>query len=668
MKVKWDAFAVPFHLLLLFLSPSTLPLVLKKLAALYLLLWVSSFATAQSTIDGPYHINGNASKENCNCYTLTPNQGNQSGSVWNVNRIDLNESFDYKFEVFLGCNDAGADGMAFVLQPISTIVGSSGGGIGFQGIDPSVGVVIDTWQNSIDNDPDYDHISINRNGDIMHQTTNNLAGPVTALPNSGNIEDCQFHALRVQWDALTQTLTASMDGEMRVSATIDMINTVFSGNPEVFWGFSSATGGAWNQQRFCTSLNADFSAASQTNYCAPATLSFTDQSRSFGSIEQWYWDFGDGSLSTLQNPPPHEYAVPGNYSVVTTILGNNGCWSDSFKQVITIGSIPEPDFDIPATICEAKPVTVTDRSTVTYGTISQWNWTIDGQSFSDQQPPEIPAVVGTFNSLLQVTTAQGCISAQAQKQTTVLPAPVLTLSEGAEICAGQTISLSTVSQNPASEVTSWNWNPTAANNSSYNFTGAAGGDFTISVIGTAANGCSSEPVSTVISVVRTDAYAGRDTVIADNQSLQLNGSGGPILEWSPAQGLDNPLSATPVASIAQETSYVLTASTESGCSSKDTINIRVYKGPEIYVPNSFSPNSDQRNDRFRYIAVGMRKMHYFQIYNRLGQMVYEGFDNSGWDGKFRGKEQGSGVFSWQLSGEDTNGKVYRKKGSVLLLR
>lgn len=65
-----------------------------------------------------YTINGDATKDNCNCYTLTKNINTQSGSVWNNNKIDLSQSFNFTFDVFLGCNDAGADGMAFVLQPI----------------------------------------------------------------------------------------------------------------------------------------------------------------------------------------------------------------------------------------------------------------------------------------------------------------------------------------------------------------------------------------------------------------------------------------------------------------------------------------------------------------------------------------------------------------------
>src|SRR5579875_1655079 len=126
-----------------------------------------------------YILNGSATQNSCNCYTLTTETPFQSGSVWNKNKISLNQPFDFWFNVFLGCKDAnGADGIVFMLQPISTSVGSSGQGLGFGGVMPSVGITLDTWQNIEDNDPAYDHIAIQTNGVIRHGTASDLAAPV----------------------------------------------------------------------------------------------------------------------------------------------------------------------------------------------------------------------------------------------------------------------------------------------------------------------------------------------------------------------------------------------------------------------------------------------------------------------------------------------------------
>ena len=61
-----------------------------------------------------YILNGSAVQNSCNCYTLTPPVNTISGSVWNANKINLNQPFDFVFNVYLGCADAnGADGIVF---------------------------------------------------------------------------------------------------------------------------------------------------------------------------------------------------------------------------------------------------------------------------------------------------------------------------------------------------------------------------------------------------------------------------------------------------------------------------------------------------------------------------------------------------------------------------
>ena len=52
------------------------------------------------------------------------------------------------------------------------------------------------------------------------------------------------------------------------------------------------------------------------------TISFTDTSiDSDGAIVSWYWEFGDGSTSTEQNPE-HQYADDGIYTVTLTVTDN----------------------------------------------------------------------------------------------------------------------------------------------------------------------------------------------------------------------------------------------------------------------------------------------------------------------------------------------------------
>lgn len=189
-----------------------------------------------------------------NCFELTPNEFNSSGSIWNAEKINLNQSFQVVMEIFLGCADVdGADGIVFGFQPLNTSIGGIGGGIGFQNIRPSIGIEFDTWQNVQLTDPTYDHLAIIKNGDVDHSTANTLGGPIQASPTNTNVEDCQFHELRVNWDAPTNRLEVYFDCQFRMSYVGDIVNDIFGGDPEVFWGFTSATGGARNSHRVCFS-------------------------------------------------------------------------------------------------------------------------------------------------------------------------------------------------------------------------------------------------------------------------------------------------------------------------------------------------------------------------------------------------------------------------------
>ena len=171
------------------------------------MIFVFCLLTARSQ----YILNGNATQNSCNCYTLTQPLNNQFGSVWNANKINLNNPFDFVFNVYLGCLDAnGADGIVFILQPLSTSIGTGGGGMGFMGIAPSVGIALDTWQNTEYNDPVFDHLSIQVNGNIDHLY--DIAPLVQASPTNPNIEDCQWHTFRIKWDPVTHLLQTYFDG------------------------------------------------------------------------------------------------------------------------------------------------------------------------------------------------------------------------------------------------------------------------------------------------------------------------------------------------------------------------------------------------------------------------------------------------------------------------
>ncbi len=76
-------------------------------------------------------------------------------------------------------------------------------------------------------------------------------------------------------------------------------------------------------------------AAGFSNTCTDLSCDFTDSSSDTdGTITAWSWDFGDGALSTSQNPT-HNYAASGTYAVNLTVTDNDGA-TNSTSQDITV--------------------------------------------------------------------------------------------------------------------------------------------------------------------------------------------------------------------------------------------------------------------------------------------------------------------------------------------
>lgn len=567
---------------------------LKKAWIFFIMLgWISS-TRAQFT------LNGNAAQTSCNCYDITPNTNDQFGSIWNTTQISLNNAFDFSFSVFLGCDDFGADGIGFVLQPINTNQGVGGSGLGYMGINPSLVVEIDTYQNN-PYDPASDHIAILQNGDPDHSTGNTLAGPIQASPTSQNVEDCANHTFRVVWDPAANSFRVYFDGNLRSSYTGDIINTIFGGSPNVYWGFTGGTGFYFNRQSMCVTLTCNFSFAPATN-CAGVDVQFTDASSSnLGSITTWDWNFGDGTpvVSGIANPT-HAYATPGTYNVTLSVNDVGGCGA-SYTLPITINPGPNVDFNAsPNPACVGTPINFTDASTSTAaaGTINAWNYNFN----QNQGLPGIPSTqsqlqnptftynsANTFNVILNVTTTTGC-TGTITKQVVVSPIPFANFTAGFA-CEGNPTQLTDASSVSSGNITEWDWDfgdgtpNQTIQNPAHIF--AAAGNQTVTLTVTTASNCSASNTLDVFvspSPVADFTVAG---VCENTPSIFINNStpgvGSTIVgyAWHFGDGsaIDSSANISHTYTIGNDYTVVLEAISDSGCINADTMLYSVFPSP-----------------------------------------------------------------------------------------
>ena len=177
-----------------------------------------------------------------------------------------------------------------------------------------------------------------------------------------------------------------------------------TGNPSAwFWVFGDgATALAQNPSHTYTTAGTYTVCLVVSNSCGQDTLcgninivcptpnsafSFTNSNQSYtfsdqssGNPNAWFWDFGDGNTSTLQNPT-HLYASLGTFNVCLTT--SNSCGSNTFcTPVVVTCPTPNPNFSF---VTNQLGVTFTN---LTSGNANAWQWDFgDGSGFSTQQNP-----------------------------------------------------------------------------------------------------------------------------------------------------------------------------------------------------------------------------------------------------------------------------------------
>ena len=196
------------------------------------------------------------------------------------------------------------------------------------------------------------------------------------------------------------------------------------------------------------------------------------------------------------------------------------------------------------------------------------------------------------------------------------------------------------------------------------------------------NGCEFDTEFTIpnVQAVTVDLPVGADLLIGEAFQILVETSI-PLDEiaqiiWTPETGLSctdclNP-TVTPSASIDYQVEIINT----NGCSDIATIQLRVDRNQDVYIPNAFSPfNEDGFNDFFYvYTKEGVvSQIQSLQVYDRWGNQVFlnENFSpneaTSGWNGTFRNERMQPGVFVYYTIVEFQDGSTELFKGDVTLM-
>lgn len=410
-----------------------------------------------------------------------------------------------------------------------------------------------------------------------------------------------------------------------------------------------------------------------------------------GTITGWQWNFGDpnanaGNPNTaVTQNPTHWYTVVGPYTAQLIVTSNSGCTDTVRQSFIVNGSIPVAGFTVQNAnaLCSNKDVTITDASTVDFGSVIKveiyWDYLnnpgikttddspLPGKTYTHTYPEFGTPFTQTYQVRYVAYSGINCVNTSI-KTITVLATPTIQFNTIPFACtaqpAFQITQASLLNGLPGAGVFSGN-GVTAAGL----FTPSTGaGQYTIRYTYAGTNGCSNYKEQ-VLDIFATPAVnAGPDKFVLEGGQVTLtpalNANVPVTYQWTPPTGLDNATASFPKASPTSDITYTLTVTSPQGCSASDAVFVKVLKAPS--VPNIFSPNGDGVHDRWVIPYLESYPGCTIDVVNRYGQPVFHSVGyTTPWDGKINGKDAPVGTYYYVI--DPKNGRS-RMAGYVDIIR
>lgn len=391
------------------------------------------------------------------------------------------------------------------------------------------------------------------------------------------------------------------------------------------------------------------------------------------------WNFGDGYGSNdLTTTHTYSYVpVNGEFYVSLILFSDSACYKPAEPDTIHVQEViagfdiinvetSQPDYE------NCAPFTVNLPNT-SYGATS-WSWDYgNGQSHTGELPPDMtylnPTPSDTVFTITQIIANDlGCTDTLSQ-DITVWGTPPVTVSSDTLICLGDEANLMAT----GGEVVIWTPNTTINNPTSYNPTVNPANNQYYTATVYDARGCfNADSVLVVVQQIPVIAHS-NDTSIMIGETVTLFATADQnnvSYTWSPNYELSGTTGSYVFARPLESTTYTIVMVDSLGCFElTETVFIDVIENYSLDLPNVFTPNEDQANDKVFVRGWGIRELLEFSIYNRWGERIYFSDDlYEGWDGTYNGKKQNLDTYTYYVKVLTWGDTILEKKGNITLLR
>ncbi len=400
------------------------------------------------------------------------------------------------------------------------------------------------------------------------------------------------------------------------------------------------------------------------------------------AVVSYFWDFGDGSASSDQNPV-HTYAAKGRYRVSLVTTTNKGC-VDTAVKTVTVFPQPTADF-VWQGGCTGEKVKFYDSSAIDTLTIIGWAWDFGNGFTSSQRNPEV--IYGSSGSYVVTLTAFSqtdqtgvrCTSSVVTKTIQVFDPPAAGFTADSQCLRLPTQFVNTSIPSTGSVIKTYIWNfgdggYDSVANPLHLYKAAGNYEVTLDIF--TPEGCQDRFADTI--TVLESPTAGftifPNPAPIDNPHVTFTNTsqGNNTYLWDFGDNYTstdiNPQHDYEDTGYYRVKLYVIN---DVGCldSLIDTVYVNMpYK---MHIANSFSPNGDNVNDCWKPLGEGVVSYKIF-ILNRWGAEVFQSEDfNQWWCGDSNGNGQivPEGVYSYYIILIDNRVEEVRTvKGNINVVR
>lgn len=345
----------------------------------------------------------------------------------------------------------------------------------------------------------------------------------------------------------------------------------------------------------------------------------------------------------------------------------SGVWYDTLStsacdSIVTItvefSPVPSPSFGEDTVICQGERLLLDAGS----GQVSHEFFNADG-FISNAQTISVNQI-GWYG--LEVTNQYSCTATDTIHLLDIINAPTADIIGNEDVCQGDSVTLQ------ASGGERYFWEPIMESGEMIHVTPTQTTTYTV----TAYNeyDCPSDPATHLVQVNEPS-----EEPLLLSEHVKHCFHEGPLemeVEWGNNVYWPELNHYQPYVMIEEGGHYHVQAEDQSGCLLEEEVYIEPNCEPQIFIPETFTPNRDGVHDEFE--VFGKYFSHFeMRIFNRWGEVIFLTHDpNESWDGTFKGEMMPVSTYPWVIQYKsmytEQDGGGYqgerRLTGSVTLIR